>query len=72
MIFLRKNIKFIRLTKGVSQERFAEDLKVSRSRISSYEEGRAKPPIEFIVSLSNYMNISIDKLLKEKLNKLDF
>ena len=71
MIFLGKNIRYIRIQKGLSQEQFADDLKVSRSRISSYEENRAKPPIRFIIDLSNYVNISIDILLKKKLDNLE-
>lgn len=71
MIFLGKNIRYIRIQKGLSQEQFADDLNVSRSRISSYEENRAMPPIRFIIDLSNYVNISIDILLKEKLDNLE-
>ena len=50
------------------QEQFAEDLKVSRSRISSYEENRAVPPIDFLVDLSEYFNIPIDILVKNDLS----
>lgn len=72
LIFLRKNIKYIRAQKGLSQEEFAENLNVSRSRISSYEGNRAMPPIQFIIDLSNYVHISIDTLLRKKLDNLDF
>lgn len=71
MNYLSKNIKYIRTLKKLSQEQFADDLKVSRSRISSYEENRAKPPISFLVSLSNYAKITMDALIKEKLNNLE-
>ncbi|WP_298369295.1 helix-turn-helix transcriptional regulator [uncultured Lutibacter sp.] len=71
MNYLAKNIKYIRALKGLSQERLAEDLKVSRSRISSYEDKRASPPIEFLISLSEYINISMDVLIKENLNNLE-
>jgi len=55
----------------LSQEQFADDLKVSRSRISSYEEDRAKPPISFLITLSDYSKITMDVLIKEKLNNLE-
>ena len=71
MFFLGKNIKHIRIQKGLTQEQFADNLKVSRSRISSYEENRATPPLNFIIALSNYANISIDVLLKKKLDNLE-
>jgi transcriptional regulator with XRE-family HTH domain len=69
MNFLSNNIKHIRTLKGLTQEHFAEDLKVSRSRISSYEENRAIPPIDFLVKLSNYFKIPIDILIKNDLSK---
>lgn len=69
MNYLSKNIKHIRILKGLSQEQLAEDLKVSRSRISSYEEERAKPSIHFIIRFSTYANISIDTLVKKKLER---
>ena len=68
MNFLSNNIKHIRTLKGLTQEQFAEDLKVSRSRISSYEENRAIPPIDFLVQLSDYFNIPIDILIKNNLS----
>ena len=71
MNYLSKNIKYIRTLKKLSQEQFADDLRVSRSRISSYEENRAKPPISFLIALSNYAKITMDVLIKEKLNNLE-
>lgn len=71
MNYLSKNIKYIRTLKGISQEQLAEELKVSRSRISSYEEGRATPAIDFVIELSDYINIAMDVLIKKKLDSLD-
>lgn len=71
MNYLSKNIKYIRTLKGISQEQLAEELKVSRSRISSYEEGRATPAIDFVIELSDYINITMDVLIKKKLDSLD-
>ena len=68
MKYLSNNIKHIRSLKGLTQEEFAEDLKVSRSRISSYEENRAIPPIDFLVDLSEYFNIPLDILIKNDLS----
>jgi transcriptional regulator with XRE-family HTH domain len=69
MNYLPNNIKQIRTLKGLTQEQFAEDLKVSRSRISSYEENRAIPPIDFLIVLSDYFKIPIDILVKNDLSK---
>ena len=69
MNFISNNIKHIRNLKGLTQEQFALKLNVSRSRISSYEENRAIPPIEFLIELSDLFNISIDILVKNDLSK---
>ena len=71
MKFLGKNIRHIRQKKGLSQEQFADDLKVTRSRICSYECGKSKPSTKFIFKLSNYAAISMDKILKENLSTLE-
>ena len=69
MNYLSKNIKHLRVLKNLTQEQFAEDLEVSRSRISSYEENRAAPPVDFLIELSNYFNIPIDIIVKNDLSK---
>jgi transcriptional regulator with XRE-family HTH domain len=67
MNYLANNIKHLRTLKGLTQEQFATILNVSRSRISSYEEDRAVPPLDFLVDLSNYFNIPIDAFIKNDL-----
>jgi|VirMetMinimDraft_7_1064189.scaffolds.fasta_scaffold05266_2 transcriptional regulator with XRE-family HTH domain len=69
MNYLAKNIKHIRVLKGLSQEQFGEELKASRSRISSYEESRALPSIDFLIDLSEYINIPLDVLVKNDLSR---
>ena len=68
MNFISNNIKHIRTLKGLTQEQFSSILNVSRSRISSYEENRAIPPIDFLVDLSQYFNIPIDAFIKNDLS----
>ena len=67
MNFLAKNIKHLRKLKGVSQEFLADELKVTRSRIGSYEENRVTPPVDFLITLSEYFNLPIDILIKNDL-----
>ena len=49
---ISNNIKFLRQLKGLSQEQMADELKVTRSRIGGYEEGRNEPPIDLLIRLS--------------------
>ena len=66
---LSKNIKHLRTLKRLTQESLAEELSVTRSRISSYEENRSSPTIEFLIDFSKYFKIPIDIIVKNDLTK---
>ena len=66
---LSKNIKHLRSLKKFTQESLAEELSVTRSRISSYEEGRSSPTIDFLIDFSAYFKIPIDIIIKNDLTK---
>ncbi len=70
MNYLQKNLRHLRKLKGLTQEQFADYLNVTRSRISSYEENRAVPSIDFIIELSDFFEIPIDTFVKNDLTKL--
>ncbi len=59
-----ENFKKLRKQKGLSQPMLADALKIKRSRVGSWEEGRAHPDFDMLITISNYFNISIDDLLK--------
>lgn len=67
---ISKNIAHLRHLKGVSQEYLANELNITRSRLSSWEEHRAEPPIDLIVRLSEYFTVSVDSMLKIDLTKV--
>ncbi len=66
---ISKNIKHLRKLKRLSQEGLADELKVTRSRIGSYEESRSAPTIELLLKLSDYFKIPVDILLRNDLTK---
>jgi transcriptional regulator with XRE-family HTH domain len=68
---ISKNIAHLRHLRGISQESLAGDLNITRSRLSSWEEHRAEPPIDLIVQLADYFTVSIDSLLKIDLTKVN-
>ncbi|MBB6460557.1 XRE family transcriptional regulator [Flammeovirga kamogawensis] len=47
------------------------DDNVSRSAISSYEDGRAEPNYKRLEKISNFFDIPIDQILTQELDKLD-
>jgi transcriptional regulator with XRE-family HTH domain len=66
---LSKNIKHLRTLKKLTQESLAEELSVTRSRISSYEENRSSPTIDFLIDFSKFFGIPIDIIIKNDLTK---
>lgn len=67
MEVLAKNISHLRKQKGLSQQAFAEVMDVPRSRISSYEESRSIPSLEFLIKLSDEFKIPVDILIRNNI-----
>ncbi|MDB0600508.1 XRE family transcriptional regulator [Tenacibaculum maritimum] len=64
---VKKNIKHLRKLKKLTQDQLANELKITRSKIGSYEEGRSEPSIEMLMLFSDYFNLPIDVLIKKDL-----
>ena len=54
----------LRTQAGISQQRLADDLKLSRRAISLWETGRRIPDIQSILLLADYFQVSLDYLVK--------
>ena len=59
-----KKLKDARLHSGLTQEKAAEELNVSRQTISNWENEKSYPDIISVIELSNLYSISLDDLLK--------
>ncbi len=66
---IAKNIKALRDQKRLSQEQLAEDLGITRARLGAYEESRNQPPIDMLIRLSDYFQVSIDALIRADFSK---
>jgi len=66
---IAKNIYFLRKQRGLTQEKLAEALDITRSRVGSYEEGRSDPGIEVLIQLSDYFKLPVDALLRHDLSR---
>lgn len=64
------NIKTLRNRSKRSQEEVANDLGLTRSTYSGYENGVAQPSLEMLVKLSEYYKVSSDDLIKKDLKGL--
>ena len=61
---IANNLKALRRSKGWTQKKTAYNLDIKLSKYQAYEEERANPNIELLISISDLYNISLDKLLK--------
>ena len=62
-----RNIKYLRKSKGLTQDELAKNIGVNRAMIGSYEENRAVPKLSVLRDIAYFFNISIDNLAKLKL-----
>lgn len=63
---LNSNIKFLRKKKALTQESLSEALGISRSKLAGYEL-TVTPPLDILVKIAEYFNVSLDILIKEDL-----
>ena len=62
-MLLGNNIQTLRKRKGLSQEKLAEKINVTRQTISNWELGETAPNPEQLILLSKQFDISIDVLV---------
>ncbi len=63
-----EKLKVIRRQAGMSQEKLAEKLGVSRQAITKWETNAGIPDIENIMAVSTLFHVSIDELLSNEKN----
>jgi transcriptional regulator with XRE-family HTH domain len=69
MSAIHKNIRVLRKFKDLSQEELAKGLDIQRARLASYEEGRAEPPYDILIRISDFFHVAIDALIRADLSK---
>lgn len=57
------NLRSIRKSKGISQEALAAELGVVRQTVSKWEKGLSVPDAQLLISLSEYLEVSVSTLL---------
>jgi transcriptional regulator with XRE-family HTH domain len=67
MNFLANNLKWLRKSRGLTQEAFAFKIGVKRSLVGAYEEGRAEPRLQTLLNICHYFEVSMDALLLRNL-----
>jgi transcriptional regulator with XRE-family HTH domain len=63
---LARNVKAIRQSRGLAQERLALEAGIDRTMLSKIEREVTNPSLETLLKLANYLNVSISELLVNK------
>ena len=61
-----EKLQTLRVRKGLSQERLAEELGVSRQAVSKWERDETLPETEKVIRISDYFGVTLDHLLKDE------
>lgn len=61
----QEKLQVLRKEKGISQEKLAELIGVSRQAVAKWEVGQSTPDLENLITLSDLFMVSIDKLVKD-------
>ncbi len=64
-----ENLRFLRQRRRKSQTDLAAELEITRTTLSGYERS-VQPPFQVLIRISEYFNVSLDALIKYKLNVL--
>ncbi|MBR4875347.1 MAG: helix-turn-helix transcriptional regulator, partial [Clostridia bacterium] len=55
-----KNIRDLRIQKGLTQEQLAEQLFVTRQTVSNYENGKSRPDVEMIQKIAEVLACDVN------------
>ncbi len=58
-----KNLKLLRQTAGVSQQKIADAVMVSQQSINKYENHNVEPDIETLIKIADFFDVSVDYLI---------
>ncbi|MBU3217932.1 DUF5680 domain-containing protein [Clostridium estertheticum] len=61
----QEQLQILRKEKGLSQEKLAEMLGISRQAVAKWEVGHSYPDIARLITLSDFFKVSIDKLVND-------
>ncbi|MCB0429305.1 MAG: LexA family transcriptional regulator [Flavobacteriales bacterium] len=70
MSILSENIRHLRNQEGVSQQKLADTLILTRARLAKYEEGKSEPPLDILQRIARHFHVSIDVLISVDLRKV--
>lgn len=67
---LGERLKMYRTQKGLSQEKIAEMIDVSRQAVTKWEAGQTTPSSDNLIALANLYDVSLDELIGKSENEI--
>lgn len=61
-MYLKNNLDKLRKLKGLTQEEFAKELKVSRQTVNAIENGKYNPSLDLAFDIALYFNKTIEEI----------
>ena len=61
---MKNNIKKLRTEKGISQQKLAENLGVTRQTINSIEKGRFDPSLKLTIKIVRFFDKDLESIFK--------
>lgn len=55
-------LREIRISKGLSQYELAKKLGISQQRLSNYEKGKRKLPVELAIKICRILNVTLEDI----------
>ena len=71
MEHLSKKIKQLREEKGVSPEKFAEEIGFAKSTVWAYESGKKQVSVSHLERLADYFGVTVDNMLDREERTID-
>ncbi len=60
---LGKNVQKLRKSSGITQEKFAEYLNISRTHMGHIEQGRKQPSLELLQKIAKQLRVKVNELI---------
>ena len=70
MSIVANNIKYLRRMNGLTQEQFARKIGRKRSLLGAYEESRANPNLDNLMSIAKIFGTTVDNLIKNDIRRM--
>ena len=69
MIYINagKQIKLLRVKKGLTQEEFSVAINTTQKYISEIENGKKRPSVQVYLKIANFFKVSLDTIFQDSL-----